>query len=155
MSTIILGVDPGQTTGVFVMPSPWGGEHIAMQVRSEHAATAVIEFIATTVTGVGNRALIAVEAFVVGPRAARSRTPGAGKVAREIIAQLLFAVGTDVIERPAGVVKPWATDKRLDAAGLLAPTAGMRHARDACRQALYAAVHDGLMRDPLNARAGG
>jgi hypothetical protein len=48
-------------------------------------------------------------------------------------------------------VKPWATDKRLTAAGLLAMTAKMADARDACRHALYTAVHDAGIPDPLSA----
>ena len=52
--------------------------------------------------------------------------------------------------RTAGEVKPWATDKRLHTAGLLDLTAGMRHARDAARHALYSAVRDYGLPDPLS-----
>lgn len=55
--------------------------------------------------------------------------------------------------RPAVDVKAWGTDKRLAAAGLLAPTKGMTHARDGARHMLYAAVHDGLAIDPLSRKA--
>jgi hypothetical protein len=55
-----------------------------------------------------------------------------------------------VFLRAAALVKPWATDRRLTAAGLLDPTAGMGHARDAARHALYAAVHLQLTTDPLS-----
>jgi hypothetical protein len=51
-------------------------------------------------------------------------------------------------------VKPWATDTRLAAAGLMEPTTGMRHARDAARHALFAAVKTYGLPDPLSARAG-
>jgi hypothetical protein len=50
-------------------------------------------------------------------------------------------------------VKPWATDERLAAAGLLDPTKGMRHARDAARHALFCAVRDFGLPDPLSAKA--
>jgi hypothetical protein len=58
-----------------------------------------------------------------------------------------------VFTRAAALVKPWATDKRLHAAGLLDATKGMQHARDASRQALYAAVHMGVTPDPLSRKA--
>jgi hypothetical protein len=51
-------------------------------------------------------------------------------------------------------VKPWAVDKRLHAAGLLDMTAGMRHARDAARHALFCAVKDYGLPDPLSSKAG-
>jgi hypothetical protein len=50
-------------------------------------------------------------------------------------------------------VKPWATDERLEAAGLLDLTKGMRHARDAARHALFTAVKDGGVPDPLSKHA--
>lgn len=53
-------------------------------------------------------------------------------------------------EMNAETVEPWATDARLEAAGLLGRTAGMRHARAAARQALFCAVHDAGLRDPAS-----
>jgi hypothetical protein len=42
----------------------------------------------------------------------------------------------------------WASDKRLEKAGILRPPE-MRHANDAGRHCLYTAVHDALRPDPL------
>jgi hypothetical protein len=56
--------------------------------------------------------------------------------------------------RSAADVKPWATDTRLQAAGLLDLTKGMRHARDAARHALFCAVCDFGLTDPLSRKAG-
>jgi hypothetical protein len=53
------------------------------------------------------------------------------------------------IKRCAADVKPWATDKRLEAAGMLGHTSDMKHANDAARHALYTAKHDARMEDPL------
>jgi hypothetical protein len=61
--------------------------------------------------------------------------------------------GARWFQRPAAHVKPWATDERLEAAGLLEATKGMRHARDAARHALFAACKDGGIPDPLSKRS--
>ena len=157
MSTIILGVDPGETTGVFLLALSGGRicTTAAVQVRGENAVEPVVE--ALLGDPYADRHL-AVEAFVVGPRAARSATPQAAAAARHIIGNLMAVAGRLPVTwslRTAAAVKPWATDKRLDAAGLLDDCKGIPHAKDACRHALYAAVHAGLLRDPLSAKAVG
>ncbi|MCL2781625.1 MAG: hypothetical protein FWD74_09115, partial [Actinomycetia bacterium] len=108
----------------------------------------------------GARVLIAVERFVVGSRAARSRAPGGGAAAQAVIAELVALVRELARERDAALaarsaatVKLWAADKRLAAAGWLRATEGMPHARDAARHALFAAVAAGVVPDPLSARA--
>jgi hypothetical protein len=97
--------------------------------------------------------VVAVERFVVRSRAGRSSDAQAGEVTRNLIGQLSIMQGLSSIEvflRSASEVKPWATDKRLTAAGIEGLTA-MRHAADAARHALFAAVKDCGVRDPLSA----
>jgi hypothetical protein len=75
----------------------------------------------------------------------------------DITRELLLWMGSGVLEvttlmRPRPVdVKPWATDKRLNAAGLKYPYSGtaMRHCSDAGRVLMFGACHYGLMKDPL------
>ncbi|MET0423635.1 MAG: hypothetical protein ABW046_07165 [Actinoplanes sp.] len=100
---------------------------------------------------------IALEQFVVGRRAARSSSPAAGAVTRSMVGVVTSwssLPNLTLRQRSASEVKPWATDKRLHAAGLLDPTIGMRHARDAARHALFCAVSDYGLPDPLSSRAG-
>jgi hypothetical protein len=101
---------------------------------------------------------LAYERFVVGRRAARSATPAAGAATRDMIGRLEAWAEAHcdgrVHSRAAADVKPWAVDKRLHAAGLLDLTAGMRHARDAARHALFCAVKDYGLPDPLSSKAG-
>lgn len=153
MRTLVVGIDPGVTTGIFSVPyldGIAGIEPIAVQV---HGPEGVLPVVHALIQRSLFPPLLAVEAFVIGPRSARSGTPEAGRVTRKLIGALT-AVGADydvaVISKPAGLVKPWATDHRLDAAGFLDPTKGMQHARDAARHALYVAVHQGVTRDPLS-----
>jgi hypothetical protein len=106
--------------------------------------------------------IVGVERFVLGAKSYRSGSPGG--VTRDLVGQLIEAfndhdstadgrLGGRFFQRNASQVKAWATDARLDAAGLLAATKGMTHARDAARHALFAAVHDGGIPDPLSQRA--
>jgi hypothetical protein len=123
-----------------------------MQITPE-----LIEPVLDMLTQDDKLAAVAVERFVVGRRAARSSTPGAGAITRGMVG-VIEAWATDyrckVNARAAADVKPWAVDKRLHAAGLLDLTAGMRHARDAARHALFCAVKDFGLPDPLSSRAG-
>jgi hypothetical protein len=100
--------------------------------------------------------VLAVERFVVGMRSARSSTPIAGAITRDQIGALTELGreldGLLVVRRCAAEVMPWSSDKRLNAAGLLELTKGMQHARAAARHALYAAVRDGAMADPLSTK---
>ena len=52
--------------------------------------------------------------------------------------------------RHSSQVMPWASDKRLQEAGLYAVTRGKQHARAASRHCLYCAVADGGLPDPLS-----
>lgn len=102
------------------------------------------------------RVHLAMERFVVGQRSVGLNAPMAAFTTREAVARLrAWSVGlATLVERRAADVKPWATDERLDAVGLLEPTKGMRHARDAARHALFCAVKECGRPDPLSRKAG-
>lgn len=145
----VVGVDPGGITGIAVR-SPFG--HWAL---AQVTADLVIPTLVGILDGYGPPDLVAVEAFVVGPRAARSSTPAGGATARALIERVqVWCEGFDVrvALRPAAAVKPWATDKRLLAAAVPAAR-GMPHAHDGARHALFAAVRDAGLPDPLSSTA--
>lgn len=149
----VLGIDPGGTTGLAMIHlaelRPYEG------MFSQPTGPNALPLIASLIN-LQRPNLVAIEAFVVGRRSGRSGTAQAGEQARLIIggvAQLCTEHGVKFVQRPAGVVKPWATDRRLDAGGLLAPTKGLPHARDAARHALYSAVRDLGLPDPLSRRS--
>lgn len=155
MKTVI-GIDPGGTTGVAILQCSGlsGSFYIrtaAYQYGQDNALSEILDAITRTEPDA-----VAIERFVVGMRAARSRSAGAGEFARELVGQVRAlcrddAVRVPVFHRTAFEVKRWATDKRLDAAGLLAATSGMPHARDATRHALFAMVRRGWAPDPISA----
>lgn len=151
----VIGVDPGPIPGIVLLRLEYGHgptrllEADAMQV-TPRLILPVLSMLAD-----GDRAALAIEKFVVGRRAARSSTPAAGAITRAMVGAVsawAFAQPCHVHGRAAGDVKPWAVDKRLHAAKLLDLTAGMRHARDAARHALFCAVKDYGLPDPLSSR---
>lgn len=157
MIYVVLGVDPGPTPGI-VRLVVWPAE------AATHLRADVVQCSASALEPVLNgladypesSVALAYEAFVVGHRAARSRTAGAGKATRDMTRDLAeWAQHHDIPSHTyrATDVKPWAADERLEAAGLLEPTKGMRHARDAGRHALFTAVKHYGLPDPLSARA--
>lgn len=144
----VLGVDPGPTTGVAMIETAGTGlRAMTFQCNGSSAYWLVSQLLEST-EGPAD-VLLAGERFIIG-RGAGARS-AAGTATREVIADL-DGLG-DWTWRTAAEVKPWATDKRLEAAGLLKQCHGMPHAGDACRHALYMAVRDGGYPDPLSARA--
>lgn len=148
---IVIGVDPGRTTGLALLrldaPLQW-----ELIQATPGAVVALVEAMA----GWGPVARIAVERFVVGPRASRSADAAAGALTRDLVGalhQLGSRLGVPVSARSASEVKPWATDRRLTAAGLYRAGTGMPHARDAAGHALFSAVSDCGIPDPLSKRS--
>lgn len=156
---VALGLDPGATTGLaLICYTPRGGY---APVHS-YAFAEERDREAMMVLARGHLAmaeLLAAERFVVGRRAARSRSAQASTAARDILGAVQQAAReTDhpvrVKLRSAAEVKAWATDKRLKAAGLFdltAKTISHHDARDAARHALMALVFDLGCPDPLSA----
>jgi hypothetical protein len=152
VTALVIGVDPGMTTGVcalHIVEQAMAVEPLLYQAYGYEAAMLLVgALVDDTVWDTG---LIAVERFVVSGRAGRSGSAAAGHMTRELIGAL-GTLGVQTFSRNAATVKTWATEKRLEAAGLLAATKGMGHARDAARHALYAGVHESLLADPLSSK---
>jgi hypothetical protein len=154
----IVGIDPGPVVGIV---------RLQLAVQPGRPATLLGAEALQVTPGVlvptlemlsqGDLPVVAVERFVVGPRAVRVSTPAGSAAARDVATRAsnwAFLRAVACHERSATEVKPWATDTRLTAAGLMAPTTGMRHARDAARHALFAAVKTYGLPDPLSTRTG-
>lgn len=146
MSARIIGVDPGPTPGVVALACH---ENKVISIEIVQCTANVLPSIVSALDPNG-RAQVQVERFV-----ARGRATKAQSVTRDQVAVLeqLYASAWPVAVRNASEVKAWATDERLDAAGLLEATQGMRHARDAARHALFAAVRFDAIPDPLSRKA--
>lgn len=158
MRALIVGVDPGPIPGVVVLALENGKNLVdpsVFQCDPGSALWVVTESLASEVVSWDVK-MLAVERFVVGPRAARSSSAKSGATTRDLIGNLQAIgelAGARVHLRSAAEVKPWATDARLDTFGLMGATRGMPHARDGGRHALFSAVKDCGLPDPLSKRS--
>ena len=129
----IIGIDPGPKPGLVVLITYVGR--------------------ITTVTkldlrGLGEQladaALVGMERFVIGRGTARKTKAGTEKTLTQVaeVRAMCEKMGVRLVQYPAGVVKPWATDDRLRAYGCYVTG---NHHRDAVRHALYAAVRAGYL----------
>lgn len=145
---VCIGIDPGPTTGIAIC---WAGIQPEWSlIQCTH------DVVFELLDGLLNPLVLAVETYVVGARSGKSSTPDAGRITRELVGNLTaWAVlnGLRGVQRPAALVKPWATDERLAAAGIVAAKSGMRHALDAARHGLYATKAELGMPDPLSRKA--
>jgi len=150
-----IGIDPGPATGICFLDYRSGVLAGRTLLQSEGAtAMYVIQGLldAYYPAEAARRRIASVERFVTGAGAG-SRGKNAD-VTRQLVmelAEVLQGWGYTVKLRNAGEVKPWATDKRLQAAGIVTgPVHGdMNHAYDAARHALFGAVETGVTPDPL------
>lgn len=154
-----VGIDTGPATGFF-FADYLAGELVARHLFQCDAASA--EFVLTghlrayypgkVIVPVIGRRVGSVERFV-GGAAAASRGKNAD-VTRQLaftLVEVLQGWGYTVKLRNAGEVKPWAGDKRLQAAGYVtgAMHGDLNHGYDAGRHCLFGAVEAGITKDPL------
>lgn len=151
--TYVLGVDPGAGSHIGVVGfSTWDVADTLMVIQCNWRA-----FDALLPGLVPGDFVLAVERFVPSRLGQTGNAPGARRATTAVIQRCEHyaeANGHRCYLRTASEVKPWATDQRLLAGRLLLACKGMPHARDAARHALFAAVHDCGMRDPLSKRGG-
>lgn len=160
--TYVLGIDPGPMCGLFGFytgPVPADSTWLALRPAPDviQCNMEVLQDVLHAIY-IGSDTLIAMEAWVSSALSARGNDPAARaatKKAVDIVERFSRDDSRDIrtVTRSAANVKPWASDRRLAGAGFLHLTNGMRHARDGSRHALYAAVRDCGMRDPLSRKA--
>ena len=148
-----LGIDPGGTSGLFLgswkpgarKPFLWRAWQCDMAGTPE-----LLGWILDHHTGIS---VAVTEAFDARERSRKMRGFSASAMAG-LIAELdliLSVANVPGAAYPPARIKTWATDKRLEAAGLIAATAGMPdHARDASRGCLFGACKHAGLRDPLS-----
>lgn len=157
---VAIGMDPGPKPGLVKLTY---SDSVLIDVHVvQCTANCALDILQLWLTGVPTKAEVyfGVERYVdrkVG------RSGAAGQRTKDMVGSALTLVQTE-LSRPgapkgavnqnnAARVKAWATEGRLRAAGLWAPTEGMRHTRDAAKHALYVAVADGKCPDPYSRKA--
>jgi hypothetical protein len=150
--TYVIGIDPGPVCGVVGL---WIEDRKMQRADVVQCSAGCLRRVLSGLWLKTGR--IAMERYVLSRRGGRLNDAAASKTTRAVIDMVTDwaeVKRTPCVLRSAAEVKPWATDQRQLAAGLLKVTTGMPHARDAARHALFAAVHDCGMRDPLSKRGG-
>lgn len=156
---LVIGVDPGPQPGIVALRWSDGlllSAHVVQCTAG--IAPSIVTWLLAEDIHPELRAVVQTERFVVGRGSGKSARAGAvtrdlvGAVEREVgfHSHLVSGYPATVVQENASRVKTWATDARLEAAGLLAMTKGMTHARDAARHSLFASVMHGLVPDPLS-----
>lgn len=155
-----IGIDPGPVPGI-VMLTPRGrrlGLDV-VQCSSAMAQTVLYALLTDARMCQGTApALVQIERFVARGRMTKDQRHTADMVAR-LQREASDHAAVTVVLRSAANVKPWASDARLQSCitdgdqTLWTATAGMRHARDAARHALFVACRDGGVPDPLSTRS--
>ena len=143
-SARIIGIDPGPKPGLVVLHVC--DEHIVRVTKIDGLAPGPSHGLADQLA---QASLVSMERFVLGRGTARKTKAGTEVTLAQVasLRELCEKMGVRLVQYPAGVVKPWATDDRLRAFGCYVTG---NHHRDAVRHALYAAVRAGyLPRRPL------
>lgn len=156
-----LGIDPGPHTGLYAAwwdPRGWTLEHCIARECAAADSAAALHGMLRGQEGCWPVRTAGIEAFVARLRSVKLHGVRADQVVIQVseLTGVLAGYGIPVVARPAGTVKPWATDKRLKAAGLLEAAGSSPHIKDAGRHLLFSACQAGLP-DPLStiARTGG
>ncbi len=150
-----VGVDPGPATGICIFDYS-GGQLVGRTLLTTDGGSAVVVLkglLEAYYRDVPGKRVGALEKFVTG-QSAGSRGKAAD-VTRQLVmelAEVLQLYGYRAVIRSAADVKPWATDKRLIAAGVpggMVSRTEFRHAMDAARHCLFGAREAGIITDPL------
>ena len=134
----IVGIDPGPAPGLVVLTTYDG--RITAVTKLDGPA---LDFRGLD-EQLAQSSVVSMERFVIGRGTARKTKAGTEKTLAQIaeVRALCVRMGARLVQFPAGVVKPWATDNRLRAYGCYVTG---DHDRDAVRHALYAAVRAGYL----------
>lgn len=151
---VAIGMDPGPTPGIVRLT--YADSQLIMTDVVQCSASTALDLLEVLLrVTAGTEVYFQVEKFVIGKGSYRSGSPGART--RDMVGSAVTMVQTGrnafVTRRSANETKAWATDKRLTAAGLMPDLKGMVHAKDAARHALYTAVAEGNIPDPLSRKA--
>jgi len=150
----VVGIDPGPMPGIVSLQFVHRRlEHVDVIQCNYELAPGILSQLLLALNAHDFVSFVQVEQFVIGRRSARSSTPEAGQQTRDLVGalqQVCCETNALVGLQNASCVKTWATDLRLQKADLWRATAGMRHARDAARHALFCASAEAGLPDPLS-----
>jgi len=147
-----IGVAPGVICGIGVIDWDSNEPEVASAHVLQCDSGLCLAVVASLIEEAPGHVGVAIEHYVSG----LTQDGGAAGLTRSLVEHLIRLAD----ERadawwswPAHQVRSWATDERMHAGGLASLANGMAlHGLDGLRHALYAAVRDGGLRDPLSRR---
>lgn len=164
---VTIGIDTGSGTGGIQLSGWHPGERRAAFTRAYQCDAASVPDLLTWILrselrdtrepgGPLTRVTAAgIEAFVPARKGLKGTSPAVIRAQQRDCEAICLQYGVPVTARTALAVKQWATDDRLEKAGIAAVTnaAAMKnHARDGGRHGLFTAVQDCGLPDPLSRR---
>lgn len=148
----VLGIDPGPVPGLFL--ALWRpGERKASWARAfqcnADGAPGLLSMILAVFGGQVTHGQIE-EFRTLHGAGTRGRRASLAREQVVTLTRMAAERGVTLAVRHSSQAFPWAGDRRLQAAGLYEATAQLPHARAASRHALFCAVADGGLPDPLS-----
>lgn len=152
-----LGIDPGPVPGLFL--ARWRpGEQKAVWARAFQCDAVTVPYLLALLLEDRQDDEIScgqIEEFrTLRGAGTRGRYASVTREMITVLTGLAAKQGVTLAVRHSSAVFPWAGDRRLAAAGLLEATVQLPHARAASRHALFCAVADGGLADPLSEKTG-
>ena len=149
---VVIGMDPGPRPGLVMLP--YTGATLLQVYVVQCTANCLLDILDQWLSGSPSTT----EVYFGVERYVHSRGGGGSPGARtrdQVGSAITLAQthGAHTVQRNASQVKAWATDNRLETAGVLDHVKGMTHARDAARHALFTACHEANIPDPLSRKA--
>jgi len=159
-AVVTLGIDTGSGTAGFQLGAWTREERKAAFTRAWQVTGAGAPGLLLMLLSVYGDDLTAagIEHFVTPRKGLKGTSPSVMRAQQAELEQILAAAGIPYQARTASMVKNWATDDRLDRAGVLAitnPAAMKYHARDGGRHMIFTATWDCGLPDPLSRKPRG
>lgn len=154
-AVVTLGIDTGSGTAGFQLGAWDRGQRTAAFTRAWQVSGAGAPGLLMMLLSVygGDLTAAGIEHFVTPRKGLKGTSPSAMRAQQAELEQILATAGIPYQARTASLVKNWATDARLERAGVAAVTnaAAMKyHARDGGRHMIFTATWDCGLPDPLS-----
>ena len=136
---VVVGVDPGLTTGVCLWHQDYGMEHLNELAPSLHA----MEWLDWMTGGGGYKKVFVIEKYIITPKTAQLSQQHDPLEIIGCLRWMCHSRGHEFVMQSPSEAKAFSTDAKLKNVGWYKP--GMGHARDASRHVLLYLAKNGII----------